>query len=177
MIFSAINCGESKEAEVTEAAAATAEVETNEQGDILVGSIQKDDLSQAPHSAWFEPTYQAYEPSPQALETIKNNIGEYDIKIFMGTWCGDSRREVPKFYKLLEKSNYDLDKLEVQAVRYDKTLPNDLQKQYDIHHVPTIIFYKNGEEVDRFVEYAQDSLEEDIAKIVSGEDYQDPYEQ
>ena len=176
-IFSAINCGENKEAEVAEPIAVSAEAEDTEQRDILVGAIQKEDLMQAPYSSWFEPTYESYEPSQQALETIKNNIGEYDIKIFMGTWCGDSRREVPRFYKLLEESNYDMDKLEVQAVRLDKTLPDDLQKEYDIHHVPTIIFYKNGEEVDRFVEYAQDTLEEDIAKIVSGEEYQDPYEQ
>lgn len=181
MFFSAVNCGENNEAEVTEPIAATAdaetEAETSEQSDILVGSIQKEDLTQAPYSAWFEPTYTSYEPSPEALETIKNNISEYDIRIFMGTWCGDSQREVPRFYKLLEESDYDLDKLEMQAVRYDKTLPDDLQAEYDIHHVPTIIFYKDGEEVDRFVEFAQQSLEEDIAKIVSGEEYQDPYEE
>lgn len=70
-----------------------------------------------------------------------------------------------------------MDGLEVQSVRPDKTLPNDLHRAYNIQFVPTIIFYKNEKEVGRFVEFAQESLEEDIAKIVSGEKYKNPYEQ
>lgn len=176
-----MNCGsadqnnqnEPNSAEVASSETTDPEVQ---QSNVLVGEIQKEELQQAPHKAWFEPMYKSYEPDAEALETIKNNINDYKIKVFMGTWCGDSKREIPKLYKLLELSNYDLDKLEMNGVRLDKTLPNDLQEEYDIHHVPTIIFYKNGEEVGRFVEYAQEEFEDDIAKIVSGQDYQHSYE-
>ena len=38
------------------------------------------------------------------------------------------------------------------------------------------IFYKDGEEVNRFVEYSQgESIEEAIAKIVSGKEYKNSY--
>lgn len=94
----------------------------------------------------------------------------------MGTWCGDSKRETPKMLKLLDEAGYNYNNLEMFAVDYDKTTPDQLEEKYDIHHVPTIIFYKDGKEVNRFVEYAQGaSLEEDIAKIVSGEEYHDSY--
>lgn len=157
------------------AASETTEPEEQET-DVPVGDISMNDLQQKPHMNWFDPMYQSYKPNAEALETIENNINEYKIKLFMGTWCADSKREVPKFYKLLELSDYDLSNLEMKAVTLNKTLPDDLHIEYDIHHVPTIIFYKDGEEAGRFVEYPQEDFEEDIAKIVSGQEYQHSYD-
>ena len=181
LIISATTCGGDGETaenaqpiEVVEEMPAATEEEV--QNGILVGEIQKEDLTQEPYSSWFNRGYESYEPSAEALETIKNNIDEYEIKAFMGTWCGDSRREVPKFFKLLELANYDLEKLDLYAVKRNKTLPDGLEKEYDLQFVPTIIFMKDGEEVGRFVEYAQETLEEDIAKIVSGQEYSHSYE-
>lgn len=178
-VLTAVNCGNSnsnnqeKQAEQTTIPAPPVQ---EEQNDILVGSIQKSDLKQAPYDTWFDSNYSTYEPSPEALATIKKNINDYEIKLFMGTWCSDSQLQVPHFLRLLEESDYDMDRLEMMAVEEDKTLPNDLQKEYDVNYVPTIIFYKDGKEVNRFVEYPQTSFEKDIAAIVSGEDYSHSYE-
>ncbi|MDX1752190.1 MAG: thioredoxin family protein [Salinimicrobium sediminis] len=174
LLITATNCGSSQQnkAETTE----TTTPPIEEQNDLLIGSIDKNDLQQAPHSAWFDPMYQSYKPDQKALKTIQENINDYDIKMFMGTWCADSQLEVPKFYKLLDLSNYDLDRLEVTAVQEDKTLPDGSQKEFDVIYVPTIIFFKDGEEVGRFVEYPQDELEKDVAKIVSGQEYEHSYQ-
>lgn len=174
LFIAAANCGSTKPAET--ANNQTQQVLEEEQTDMLVGAIQKEDLQQAPYSSWFDPMYNSYKPNEEALQTIKENINDYEIKMFMGTWCGDSQREVPKFYKILELSDYNMDQLDVRAVRRDKTLPNDGQKEFDITYVPTIIFFKDGEEVGRFVEYPQEELEQDIAKIVSGQEYKHSYE-
>ncbi|MEO2064800.1 MAG: thioredoxin family protein [Christiangramia sp.] len=150
--------------------------ESSVQSDILIGLFHKEDLQAKPYAGWFNPRYEKFTPENEALETIKENINDYQIKLFMGTWCGDSKRETPKMLKLLDEAGYNYDNLEMFAVDYDKTTPDQLEEKYDIHHVPTIIFYKDGKEVNRFVEYAQGaSLEEDIAKIVSGEEYHDSY--
>ena len=182
LLFSALNCNNSGEvsqnSEPAEPAssATPANEESDDQQDFLLGKITKEDLQQAPYAAWFDPMYESYKPSEETLKTIKNNINDYKIKVFMGTWCGDSKREVPKLYRLLEESGYNMDNIEMQAVRPDKTLPDDLQQKYNVHYVPTIIFFKDGEEVNRFVEYPQEEFEEDIAKIVSGEEYHNSYE-
>lgn len=150
--------------------------ETSLQQDILLGEFTKEDLKQKPYSTWFEPGYEKFTPKAEAMEKIRENIGDYEIKLLMGTWCGDSRRELPKFIKLLDKANYDYDKLEMLAVDYNKTTPSNIEKELDVHHVPTIIFYKDGKEVNRFVEYPQEeSIEEDIAMIVSGKKYKNSY--
>lgn len=177
-VLTAVNCGSTSQNKTeTKEVATTPAPATEDQNDILVGTITKSDLQEAPHGLWFEPNYSSYEPAPEALEMIKNNINDYEIKLFMGTWCADSQLQVPHFLKLLELSDYNMDNLEMKAVEEDKTLPNDLQKEFDVVYVPTIIFYKDGKEVNRFVEYPQVSLEKDIAAIVSGKKYKHSYAQ
>lgn len=149
---------------------------TPTQKDMLLGNFQKNELQQAPFASWFTPRYEQYTPNTEAMNTITENINDYEIKLFMGTWCGDSKRETPKFLKILDEAGYNYDNLELVAVDYSKTTPAKIEDGLDIKRVPTIIFYKNGEEVNRFVEYSQgESIEEDIAKIVSGEAYKNSY--
>ncbi len=174
-VLTAVNCGSTNQKEKNEQSQPVANEVIEQEEEILVGTIQQDDLEQAPHMAWFDPMYQSYEPSEEELKVIKNNISDYDIKLFMGTWCEDSQREVPKFLKLLEMSDYNMSNLEIIAVEEDKTLPDNRQEEYEVVYVPTIIFLKDGKEVNRFVEFPQETLEEDIAAIVSGEEYENSY--
>ncbi|MDN3596772.1 thioredoxin family protein [Zunongwangia endophytica] len=145
------------------------------QQSMLLGKFEKTDLMQKPYSSWFEPRYKQFSPKEDAMATIKENINDYEIKIFMGTWCGDSKRETPRFFKILDEANYDMSNLEAVAVDYSKSTPEKYEAEVDLNRVPTMIFYKNGKEVNRFVEFAQESLEEDIAKIVSGKEYANSY--
>lgn len=142
---------------------------------MLLGEFTKADLEKPPYSRWFTPGYENYEPKKESLQAIKENIADYEILLFMGTWCGDSRYEVPKFFKLLDLVEFDKEKLTSIAVNYRKKAPGDLDEEYNIHRVPTIVFLKDGKEVNRFVEYSIKSLEEDIAAIVEDKEYTDPY--
>ncbi|UJH91083.1 thioredoxin family protein [Antarcticibacterium sp. 1MA-6-2] len=146
-----------------------------QQSNMIVGQFQKEDLQEEPYSSWFNSSYESYSPSKEAMETIKKNISDYEIVAFMGTWCPDSRREVPHFFKILDQANYDLSKLKIIGVDRSKTTPDNLQEGHSIKRVPTFIFYKNGKEVNRYVEYAKESLAEDIAAIVSGREYKNSY--
>lgn len=146
------------------------------QQDMLLGEFHKEDLQQKPFSNWFSPRYEKFSPQPAAMTTIKENIDDYKIKVIMGTWCGDSKREIPKLLKILDKADYNYKNIEMVAVDYNKNTPSKIEEEINLQRVPTIIFYKNGEEVNRFVEYPQEeSIEEDIAKIVSGEKYKNSY--
>ncbi|SDS07198.1 thioredoxin family protein [Gramella sp. MAR_2010_147] len=148
----------------------------NTQEDMLLGEFTKNDLQQKPFSSWFAPRYEKFSPKPEAMSTIDENLADYEIKVLMGTWCGDSKREIPKLIKILDNAGYDYKNIDMVAVDYNKTTPSKIEEELNVHHVPTIIFYKEGKEVNRFVEYSQEeSIEEDIAKIVSGKEYKDSY--
>jgi thiol-disulfide isomerase/thioredoxin len=137
--------------------------------------LTKEDFLNAPYGDWFTPRYEDYTLNAETANAISKYINTYDIKVFMGTWCSDSKRETPKLYKILEDTGYNMAKLEVISVDRKKVTPNNLQEGYNIIKVPTIIFSKNGKEVNRFVEYAQETLAEDILKIVSGQPYKHSY--
>jgi thiol-disulfide isomerase/thioredoxin len=94
----------------------------------------------------------------------------------MGTWCGDSRRETPRFYKILEETNFDENYFELITVNRSKKTPDNLQEGFNIIRVPTFIFYKEGKEVGRYVEYPRETLEKDILKIVTGQAYKHSYD-
>ena len=175
MFSAAFACGKmaEKKEEITRPITAVSESDAQ---DVLVGGITKNDLLQPPYAAWFQQGFEEYTPSAEAMEAIKNNISEYEIKVYMGTWCPDSRREVPKLFKILELADYDLDKLTMTGLDYSKTAPGNPQADYDIKRVPTFIFLKDGKEVNRFVEYPRETIVKDIAAIVSGQEYKHSYE-
>ncbi len=171
-----ISCGNTVRETKNEKSSTDQIEEAELQKDMLLGNFEKKDLQQKPFSNWFESGYTKFSPHTAAMETIEENIGNYEIKVFMGTWCGDSKREVPKLIKILDQADYNYDNLEMIAVDYDKKTPSGIEEEFNIQRVPTIIFYKDGKEVNRFVEYSQgESIEEDVAKIVSGKKYKDSY--
>ena len=144
--------------------------------DMLIGIQNKEAFQQEPYTTWFTPNYNDYDPNQEIVENLKPLLKDVEIKAFMGTWCGDSKRETPTFYKILDETNYNYNNLELVTVDRSKTTPDGLEKGYDVVRVPTFIFYKDGKEIGRYVEYARESLEEDMLAILSGKDYKHSYE-
>jgi len=141
----------------------------------LLGIISKEGLSQGSFSQWYNAQLDKYVVDSQTLGAIQKELNTYEILAFMGTWCGDSRREVPRFYKILESMDYPIEKLTMVAVdnsreNYKKS-PTGEEKGYDIIKVPTFILLKDGKEVNRIVETPKVSLEKDLAAIVLNASY------
>jgi len=143
--------------------------------EILLGKIDKIGLTSGTFDGWFTPQYKAYTVNPDPLNKIAPVLNKYTIVAFMGTWCGDSKREVPRFYKLLEAVDFPMQQFTLIAVDNSrdnyKRSPNGEEKGLNIHKVPTFILYKNGEEVNRIIESPIASLEEDILNIVTSNTY------
>ena len=142
----------------------------------LIGVADKNSFNQAPYQQWFSKNYDAYSVDQSLVNALKKDLKGVTIKGFMGTWCGDSRRETPRFYKVLEAANFNFKNLELVTVNRSKKTPDNLQEGYNIIRVPTFIFFKDEKEIGRYVEYARESLEKDIATIVSGKPYKHSYE-
>ena len=150
-------------------------VEYGEEKKMLLGKIDKKGLTKAPFNEWFNKNHDAYLTNDKVIKTIKDSLKDYTIKVFLGTWCGDSKKEVPRFYSVLEQAKFPKNQLEVIALdRSDEAYkqgPNGEEKGMNVHRVPTFIFYKDGKEVSRIVEHPKETFERDIQKIVTGERY------
>ncbi|MBL4904681.1 MAG: thioredoxin family protein [Flavobacteriaceae bacterium] len=142
----------------------------------LIGIATKASFNQQPFVGWFTSYYDTYVVDVETLSQLEKALRKVKIKAFMGTWCGDSKREIPRFYKILEAVNFDLKNLEMITVNRRKRTPDNLQEGFDIIRVPTFIFYKKGKEIGRYVEYARESLEKDMLKILTGKPYKHSYE-
>lgn len=149
---------------------------TDEKGDKkMLGIINKQGLQQTPFNTWFEPNYDNYLVNKKVVSKLKDSLSQYTIKVFLGTWCGDSKKEVPQFYSILDAAKFPKNRLEVIAVDKSqeayKQAPNHEEKGLNIHRVPTFIFYRNGEEVNRIVEHPVETLERDMLHIVTDNKY------
>jgi thiol-disulfide isomerase/thioredoxin len=86
----------------------------------------------------------------------------------LGTWCPDSRREVPRFMRILDSLEYPKEQLKIICVDRKKQALNNETDSLNIVYVPTIIFYtKEGVEVGRIIEHPKgETLEEDLEAIL-----------
>lgn len=150
------------------------QVEPNRNGN-LIGYITKSDLLKLTHKGWFK--HGDYTPKEKVIRKIKKSLKDITIKGFVGTWCHDSKREIPRLYKILELAGFDIENnLQIIGITRGKKTPDNLQKGYNIKRTPTIIFFKEGKEIGRFVEHARETLEKDILKILKQKNYKHSYQ-
>lgn len=145
----------------------------------LLGKINREGLATNSFGKWFNKNLDNYNVDESLAKSLKDSLSNYKIKLFLGTWCGDSKREVPRFYKVLDLAQFSENQLEVVAVdrtpeAYKKS-PTGEEKGLNIHKVPTMIFYKNGKEVNRIVERPKETIERDIYNIVVQKNYASNY--
>ncbi|MEM7085523.1 MAG: tetratricopeptide repeat protein [Bacteroidota bacterium] len=146
------------------------EINSNGKSPSLLGKINKEGLSGEHYASWFTKNFDAYTPKQNHIDSLEALLPKYTITAFMGTWCGDSKRQVPNFYKVLSEANFPLERLTMVAVSRDretyKQSPGGEQEGLNIHRVPTFIIYKNGKEVNRIVEKPVTTLENDLLHII-----------
>lgn len=138
---------------------------------MLLGLSSREGLLQAPFSEWFNAEYTSYQVDAAAAAPLKGKFTDLDIEIFMGTWCSDSQREVPRFYKILDELGVSEQRLRMYSLDDHpdrrKTSPQGEEKGKNIEYVPTFIFSRAGQEIGRIVESPQVSLEADMAAILA----------
>ncbi len=140
----------------------------SEQSTWILGYFNPNRLAQQPYSEWYLNGFDDYQPDMKVIEKLsaidKNDLS---IKIVMGTWCPDSRREVPRFMKVLDLWNFPSSNVTFIGVDNAKLSPVGEYVTLDIHRVPTFIIFKNKVEAGRIIENPVTSLEQDLMNILT----------
>ncbi len=144
------------------------EVESAENGKMLLGHQTKSQLLKEPYSEWYVKEHDEYSIDQNAMaELKKEKLSSYSITVVMGTWCGDSHREVPRFFKILEEVKHPESKLTIITVNRKKEAPNGEEGPLNIQRVPTFIVKKYGKEIGRIIESPKSGyLERDLVEIL-----------
>jgi len=146
----------------------------------LLGKTSRDRLEQPPYGEWFMKSYDAYHIDSTTAAKLRTGLAGKRMIVFLGTWCGDSRREVPRFFKVLDCCGIDSSAVEIVTVSNADSLykqsPNHEEKGRNIFRVPDFIVLDKGREMGRIVESPVASLEKDLLSIVSGASYKPRYQ-
>jgi thiol-disulfide isomerase/thioredoxin len=154
----------------------TTEITESEEYTDIIGLFNREELSNTPHAEWFNQNYSDYNLDQETVNKLKPLFKNLEITVFMGTWCSDSRKEIPVFYKLIDQLNFNEDSIKLIGMTLEKTTPDSLELNQNIINVPTFIFKKRGNEINRIVEFPLETIEKDILEILTTNNYQNPYD-
>lgn len=148
------------------------EVETTNDGKMLLGNQLKEKFLEAPYSDWYVKEHDEYALDQKAISELKKGkINSYNMVVFMGTWCEDSHRDFPRLMKILEEVKFPESKLTIIAVNRKKESPTGDEVRYNVQKVPTIIVERYGKEIGRIIEMPTTGyIERDLAEILKKDD-------
>ncbi|KAG2322297.1 hypothetical protein Bca52824_015510 [Brassica carinata] len=124
----------------------------------------KDLCSRKPLTPGFESDISPYKVSPLVVEMKKNNqwksrfnalkdTNKLLVIEFTAKWCGPCKSLEPKLEELAAKYT------DVEFVKIDVDVLKSVWKEYNLHALPTVVFMKRGQEVDRVVGLKLDEIE------------------
>lgn len=142
---------------------------------MLLGHCSRTCLMESPYKEWFVKNYDEYLIDTNTAHQLIPFLENKTIVVFLGTWCGDSRREVPRLMKLLDVCKFPESALKLVMVDYRdgayKQSPQREERGKNVFRVPTFIAYSGNKELGRIIEFPKESLEKDLLKIVNKGSY------
>lgn len=111
--------------------------------------------------------YLDYEPDSSMIDTLKSKVDKnLRIDVYLAFWCGDSKRNVPLFLKIIDQVGKEV---RVHYFSVDRKPSRDIKYFVDklkVERVPTFIFYRDGKEIGRIIENPQKNMLEDFLEIL-----------
>lgn len=133
----------------------------------LVGPATREQIEGAVPE-WVEAEVGA-KPDAEAAKALAGVPPGAEVTIFLGTWCGDSRREVPRFWRGLDEAGGSVPfKVTYVTVDRQKKEPAGPVTENGVQYLPTFIVRRGGHEVGRIVETAPNGIEHDLLALLTG---------
>lgn len=107
----------------------------------MVDQIDLDRLTTNSYQNWYNTNHKAYQVDTKIISSIKNELATHKILIFMGTWYGDSKREVLRFIKVLEATGFPMENLKIVAVDQRKIKKKPHRRRMVTTHQTRAYFY------------------------------------
>lgn len=128
---------------------------------LLIGETGPDEIFLL--KDWKE-IYDNYKPDEKIISKINALSRKFEVEIYLGTWCKDSKNNVPKLIKIFKT----IKKVKVKyfAILWRKAERSEIYKLKDIKRIPTIIFYSKEKEIGRIIENPKKTIEKDTFEII-----------
>ena len=133
----------------------------------LVGPATREQIEGAAPE-WVQAEVEAH-PDAETAKALAAVAPGAEVTIFLGTWCSDSRREVPRFWHCLDETGGAVPfKVTYVTVDRQKKEPAGPVTENGVRFLPTFIVRRDGREVGRIVETAPNGIEHDLLALLTG---------
>ena len=135
---------------------------------VLINNCTREGLITFPEfKERYDTEYPNYNTDSLTIDSLKPLTANKKITIVLGTWCGDSKFQVPHFFKVIDELAVSEKDVTIISVDGTKKAENGLLDKLKIERVPTMTFYEKDKELGRIIESPMMSLEKDILQILS----------
>jgi thiol-disulfide isomerase/thioredoxin len=120
------------------------------------------------YDGWQTLLAEDYTPGTEPVESLRTRAGTFSVLLFVGSWCPDCKREVPRLWKIADQAGLPGSTFEIHGLDRTKTDDEGLTARWDVHFVPTAIVLRDNRELGRIVERPTLTLEDDLVTILDG---------
>jgi len=133
---------------------------------IVTGKISPSMLASDSSFQWYNQNYSSFTPDSASVVFLSTEAKNIHFIVFGGTWCVDTKRELPKFFKTVSLAHIPESNIELYGVDRSKQSSDGLTEKYHVTYVPTFIVFSDGKEVGRIVEHPEEGIEFDLVHIL-----------
>ncbi len=132
-----------------------------------LGPLEREAL-EARHPDWRRARDEA-SPDGQVARGLRAAPPGAEVVVYLGVWCPDSRREVPRLWKAFDQAGGALPfSVAYVGVDRQKRDPAGAAEAAGVRYVPTVVVRRAGHEVGRIVESAPEGFERALLDLLLG---------
>jgi hypothetical protein len=145
--------------------------QSHDEKPVLTGYVSREQVEAAVPD-WVQAEVESA-PDPAAVQALVELTATgkpgADVTIYLGTWCGDSRRELARLWRAMDDCG-GVAPFAIEYIAVDRTKkePADLVDGSGLLYVPTLIVRRGGREVGRIVEQSPNGIERDLLHLLDG---------
>ncbi|MAO66341.1 MAG: hypothetical protein CL666_15215 [Balneola sp.] len=109
-----------------------------------------------------------YTPDSVAIDYLMNMKEPVKLMVFLGSWCRESKKYIPRLMKSLREADAKNIHVEYVGVNAQKNSPESFLNMHQIKYIPTVVVLKGDKEIGRIVEEPQQPIELELMEILEG---------
>jgi hypothetical protein len=99
-------------------------------------------LENSTHNSWVIENYNAHHLNEALVSQIDSLFYDIEVTIYMGTWCEDSQREVPRFFKIIDALEANDQVKTIVGLNEDKVSMMEVLNWQALPTYPPLFFQK-----------------------------------
>ncbi|WP_185957210.1 TlpA family protein disulfide reductase [Gracilimonas mengyeensis] len=130
----------------------------------LIGEVTKEQILKSDRI--YEIYFNRYQPENEAVEYLQALQDSISIYVFWGSWCPESKKQVPRLIKTLDRAGNENINAHYIGTDAQKKFPKEFLKKFDIKYIPTVMVLKSQLEVGRIDQKPNIPIEKALIQVL-----------